>query len=158
MNVNSGVRNMLTNCTRGEGTCFCNLEVVSFRNFFLGDRGLDGLIPLFKFARSLKYLSLAGNGMRETSLKHFSTVMLEPTFLFYLIALDLSHNPITSSSVDLLLPVLPQRPGLLLIGLTGTALAGTYRQQALRQILINFAHAEKADMLNACEFAGDLDR
>merc|ERR1712217_476234 len=142
----------------GEGTCFCNLQVISFRNFFLGDRGLDGLLPLFKFARALRHLSLASNGMREAFLQHLSTALLEPTFLFHLISLDLSHNPISSASMDDLLKLLPQRKGLLLIGLTGTALADTYRQQAMRQILANFARAEKADMLDACQFVGDLDR
>lgn len=155
LNVNSGIRSMLTNCPRVEGTCFCNLHVVSFRNFLLGDRGLDGVVPLLKFGRQLRYLSLAGNGMRGRSLSHLSTCLLEPTFLPHLSVLDLSHNPVVSSSVDELLRLLPQRQDLVLVGLTGTALPGAFRQQAMRLVLANFAVAEKADMLKAWEFARD---
>mmetsp|Transcript_18731 Transcript_18731/g.36765 ORF Transcript_18731/g.36765 Transcript_18731/m.36765 type:complete len:426 (-) Transcript_18731:371-1648(-) len=150
---NSRVRELLTRCS--DSMCFCDLEVVSFRNCLLGDRGILAMLPLLTFARSLRCLSLVGNGMREGSLRQLVAALLEPTTCSNLLVLDLSQNDIPQKGVEWLLRFLPQRRQLLLLGLADAGVPEEGRKRLMMKSLVNFCAASPADMLEAWRLTMD---
>jgi len=150
---NSRVRELLKRCSKW--MCFCDLEVVSFRNCLLGDRGLLAMLPLLTFARGLKCLSLIGNGMREASIRQLVAALLEPTNCSSLLVLDLSQNAIPQKGAEWLLRFLPRRRRLLLLGLKDAGLPENLRKQVMMKSLANFVVASPTDMLEAWRLSKD---
>mmetsp|Transcript_113158 Transcript_113158/g.320262 ORF Transcript_113158/g.320262 Transcript_113158/m.320262 type:complete len:618 (-) Transcript_113158:39-1892(-) len=150
LRINSGVQNLLLNSS----ICFCNLETMSFRDFLLGDRGIEGILPLFRSVRRLKSLSLAGNRIREKGLRLVSNALRDPSILVTLVVLDLSYNPITSVSVPELMRLLTQRTSILMLGLMGTTLPGVRRQRLLWHTMASFAASDPCDMCKAWQLSG----
>jgi len=153
---NSRVRELLTRCS--DWMCFCDLEVVSFRNCMLGDRGLLAMLPLLTFARALRCLNLVGNGMREGSLRQLVSALLEPTTCSGLLVLDLSQNSIPHKGAEWLLRFLPRRRRLLLLGLADTGWPEERRKRLMMKSLGNFCKAPPADMLEAWRLSKDDER
>jgi len=149
LRVNSGVEGILLR----SGTCFCSLEVVSFRDFLLGDRGVRGILPLFKAGRRVRSLSLAGNAIHDKGLKAVAAALCEPGVLLLLSVLDLSGNHFTSSSVAELELLLKKRSSIIMLGLVQSMLSNERRQRLLRKALDNFEAADPNDMCKAWELA-----
>jgi hypothetical protein len=147
--INSGIGNVLLRSP----TCFCNLEVVSFANFLLGDRGIQGALPLFKSGRRLRCLNLQGNAIREKGFKQIGTCLQEAGTAPLLSVLDLSNNPLSSKSAPELTRLLEKRRSILMLGLVGTDLPSVRRQQALRQTIDSFARADPNEMCKAWQLA-----
>jgi len=152
--LNSGITGLLNACP-GKGTCFCNLEVVNFSNFGLGDRGMKGMYPLLMFGRMLRCLNLGGNGMRTASFFPLIALLEDPFVLARLVALDLSHNPLSTPCVGMLQAFLPKRPKLILIGLANTDVDNRERQRLVDDVFKKFQSADDKDMLECWRFAGD---
>lgn len=148
---NSGVTDFLTS----SATCFCNLEVVSFRDLMLGDRGIVGVLSLFRSARRLRALSLAGNNLGRAGLRRALGAVQEPGMLALLSVIDLSHNPMPGNFDQDLLRFLAIRKDVLLLGLEGTPLHELGRQRLLRRSLELFSEADPEDMCAAWQFASD---
>merc|ERR1719181_970314 len=98
--MNSGVQAILL---RVNPPCFCSLQAVSFRNFLIGNRGVQALWPLLRYARALKSLNLAGNDIHDQGMQHIIRVLEADVQgqgkddVGGLLVVDLSRNPITGS-------------------------------------------------------------
>lgn len=151
VNSNTGVKNLLIQST----PCFCWLQVVSFRDLLLGDRGILGVLTLFQFSHVLRSLNFTGNGLRESGVSSLLTLLNEPGRLKHLLILDLSHNPVGPASVEGLGQLLASRRQLALLGLHGTALPGPKRQLLLRRSRASFEAADPKHMLQAWRLGRD---
>eukprot|EP00927_Polykrikos_kofoidii_P054360 TRINITY_DN48787_c0_g1_i1.p1 TRINITY_DN48787_c0_g1~~TRINITY_DN48787_c0_g1_i1.p1 ORF type:complete len:677 (+),score=74.98 TRINITY_DN48787_c0_g1_i1:35-2065(+) len=149
ISINSGVENLILRSK----SCFCDLEMVSFSDFLLGDRGVEGILPLFKACRRLKSLNLVGNSIRQHGLKILLKTLQDPDFLKCLAVLDLSRNPITSLSAPDVTQLLEARRDILMVGLQGTMLPDAHRRLLLRRTLAHLAVADPNDMSNAWQMA-----
>lgn len=154
VNANSGIKRFLVNSV----PCFCSLTVVNFRDHLLGDRGILGVLPLFRNSRQLRSLNLAGNGIHTTGLRAVVTVFQENNEHLSLAVLDLSRNPIPASCTADLTRLLAQKKNLLMLGLTGTTLPMDKRQRLLRQCLANFEAAEPRAMHEAWNLTREGER
>eukprot|EP00747_Dinoflagellata_sp_TGD_P167940 gnl/TRDRNA2_/TRDRNA2_193285_c0_seq1.p1 gnl/TRDRNA2_/TRDRNA2_193285_c0~~gnl/TRDRNA2_/TRDRNA2_193285_c0_seq1.p1 ORF type:complete len:634 (-),score=55.52 gnl/TRDRNA2_/TRDRNA2_193285_c0_seq1:156-1970(-) len=151
VHANSGVRDLLTYCD----PCFCCLTVVSFRNFLLGDRGVLGLLPLFRFSRCLQSVNLSGNLLKGEGVSGVLSAFQEAGHHLNLLICDLSNNPISSPLADELLQFITQRVHVVLLGLAGTSLPQLHRQRLLRQSLSNFSAADPQIMIEAWKLTQD---
>lgn len=156
---NSGVLALLQrSVTIKESGCFCRLQLVTFRNFALGDRGLQALLPLLTFTHSLKCLCLAGNGAREASIRQLCAILSDANVMELLVALDLSQNPLGAAASEELVQLVTQRPSLLLLGAVGTQLLPARRQFLLQRCLSNFKAAEDKDKFAALDLTSEAAR
>jgi hypothetical protein len=149
LHINSGVDNCLLKST----TCFCNLEECQLSNLLLGDRGVLGVLPLFKSGRRMKSLSLVGNGIRDKGMKDVMAALQDPGILLLLSVLDLSRNPITSRSAPDLQSLQSSRPQVLMLGLKDTCLPNVRRQFLLRTTIARFAATETNHMVKTWRLA-----
>lgn len=151
--MNSGVKELLMTAP----PCFCSLQSVNFRNFLLGNRGVQALWPLLRYARALKSLNLAGNDIHDDGARHILAV-LEADYhvdVGGLEVIDLSKNPITGSLAAELMAFNTKRKDVILLGLADTNLPMVKRQKILRQCLTKFAGVEAHVMLEAWRLAAD---
>jgi len=153
---NSGVLRVMRECVERK-VCYCSLRKASFRNLYLGDRGVLALLPLLTFARKMRCLDLSGNGMRHGSTRQLCAILRDQNVLSSLLVLDLSNNPLGAACGNELLDLLLQRSGLLMLGLQKTQMAEDTRQRLLRQSLANFASAALTDMEEAAEIVRRRD-
>lgn len=158
VHMNSGVQAILL---RVNPPCFCSLQAVSFRNFLIGNRGVQALWPLLKYARALKSLSLAGNDIHDSGMRHVIKVLAadlqssKKDDVGGLLALDLSYNPVTQRIHEELCGFMETRKDILLVGLAGTLIPMVKRQRSLRKSLARFAAAEAHLSLEAWRLAND---
>eukprot|EP00929_Paragymnodinium_shiwhaense_P065416 TRINITY_DN32794_c0_g2_i1.p1 TRINITY_DN32794_c0_g2~~TRINITY_DN32794_c0_g2_i1.p1 ORF type:complete len:649 (+),score=138.35 TRINITY_DN32794_c0_g2_i1:134-2080(+) len=149
LRINTGVEKLLMH----SGTCFCNLSHVSFKNLLLGDRGVQGILPLFRSGRRLRSLSLVGNHIREKGLKLVSDALSEAGILLGLSVLDLSANPIASASAMPLTSLLKVRADVLLLGLTKTMIPSLRRQFLSKVMLSKFTDTDPELMCDVWQYA-----
>lgn len=145
--MNSGIRQYLTQFQGAD--CLCGMDVLNFRDYFIGDRGIPALVPLLRFPRNLKGLSLAGNGLRDAGLRALVDTIMRSTCLLQLLVLDLSNNPIDGPCTERLLHILSPKKKIILLGLWGTDLSHNARQNLLRKSLAKFEDASLEDMVAA---------
>jgi len=161
VNINSGVRGLLMHPT----PCFCSLQAVNFKNFLIGNRGVQGLWPLLRYARALKSLNLAGNGIRDWGVRHiisvfqndYTDISSKNSDVCTLLVLDLSHNPITSACAQELFNFYSSRKDVLMLGLKGTSLPNVRRQYLLHKAITKFSDAEPYFMLEAWRLSRNAD-
>merc|ERR1711884_993445 len=114
-------------------------------NLLIGDRGVQGLWPLLRYARALRALNLAGNGVRDSGTRHIMKVFSSEFYqeknnaLVGLLILDLSHNPITGACADELNKFYESRKDVILLGMAKTELPSVRRQRLLRACLAKLA-------------------
>jgi hypothetical protein len=155
--VNSGVKELLIT----QPPCFCSLQAVSFRNFLIGNRGVQALWPLLRYARVLKSLNLVGNDIHDTGVQHILQVLEADAQaagkddISCLLLVDLSRNPITGALVPDLMHFNDARKDVLMLGLADTNMPQQKRQRILRQGLAKFAGVEAHLMLEAWRLARD---
>lgn len=155
--MNSGVQELLMTSP----PCFCSLQAVNFRNFLLGNRGVQALWPLLKYARALKSLNLAGNDIHDTGMLHIFSVLMADAQnqakddVSGLLVVDLSRNPITGSIYEDIHHFNESRKDVLLLGFADTMMPLAKRQRILRQVLTKFAAVEAHVMLEAWRLAKD---
>jgi len=160
VHMNSGVQEILL---RVNPPCFCSLQAVSFRNFLIGNRGVQALWPLLKYARALKSLSLAGNDIHDSGMLHVTERLKADQHsgkkddVGGLLVLDLSYNPVTQCIHEELNEFMEARSDILLVGLAGTLIPMVKRQRSLRKSLARFAAAEAHLSLEAWRLANDPD-
>jgi len=136
---NSGIMGFLARCGCPPSPCFCSLSEVSFRDFYVGDRGIVAVLPLLRYARGLKLLSLAGNAIHRKGLEHILVSCKNYLRQGVLTALDLSHNPLTTS-LDDLYALLDVVPSLVMLGTGGKVNLPMDKQSLLRwRCLAKFA-------------------
>jgi len=160
--MNSGVKELLmSSLVQNNTACFCSLQAVNFRNFLLGNRGVQALWPLLRYARALKSLNLAGNDIHDEGARHIISVLeadaqnLGKDDVGGLLMVDLSKNPITGSLAEDLMRFNDKRKDVLLLGLADTVMPMVKRQKILRQCLTKFAGVEPHVMLEAWRLAAD---
>jgi len=129
---NSGIMGFLARCGCPPSPCFCSLSEVSFRDFYVGDRGIVAVLPLLRYARGLKLLSLAGNAIHRKGLEHILVSCKNYLRQGVLTALDLSHNPLTTS-LDDLYALLDVVPSLVMLGTGGKVNLPMDKQSLLRR-------------------------
>jgi len=155
--MNSGVKELLMTAP----PCFCSLQAVNFRNFLLGNRGVQALWPILRYARALKSLNLAGNDIHDEGARFIITVLeadaanLGKDDVGSLVLVDLSKNPITGSLAEDLMRFNDKRKDVLMLGLANTMMPMAKRQRLLRQCLTKFAGVEPHVMLEAWRLAND---
>eukprot|EP00928_Gymnodinium_smaydae_P004044 TRINITY_DN11415_c0_g1_i1.p1 TRINITY_DN11415_c0_g1~~TRINITY_DN11415_c0_g1_i1.p1 ORF type:complete len:595 (-),score=97.87 TRINITY_DN11415_c0_g1_i1:241-2025(-) len=149
IHINSGVESILLD----SALCFCNLESVNLTNLLLGDRGVLGVLPLFKSARRLKCLNLGGNKIREKGFRELTLQLSDPEVCSLLVVLDVSYNPISSTSATDLVTLLTKRRSILVLGMIGTDMPSVRRQNLLRRTLDSFAQAPTSDMCQAWQLS-----
>mmetsp|Transcript_122536 Transcript_122536/g.192232 ORF Transcript_122536/g.192232 Transcript_122536/m.192232 type:complete len:556 (-) Transcript_122536:81-1748(-) len=155
--VNSGMKEILL----ATPPCFCSLQSANLSNLLLGDRGVQGLWPLLRYARALRSLNLAGNGIRDSGTRHIIKVFESE---FYkeknneavgLLILDLSHNPITGACAEELYRFYESRKDIILLGTAKTAVPNVKRQRLVRACLAKLAGSDSSVMLEAWRLAKD---
>jgi len=155
--MNSGVRELLMTTP----PCFCSLQAVNFRNFLIGNRGVQALWPLLRYARALKSLNLSGNDIHDSGMQHILQVLEADVQgsgkddVGGLLVVDLSRNPITGSVFTDLMRFNDARADVLMLGLADTMMPMVKRQRILRQSLTKFAGVEPHLMLEAWRLAKD---
>lgn len=147
---NSGIIALLSRNNK----CICqDSEGINFKNLLLGNRGILSVLPLFDCMQSLKSLSLVGNGLRDAGIRSVTDALKNSNLLPQLSVFDLSHNPLSPPSADVLQLFLEGRIPLLFLGLVGTSLGNTQRQRLLRQCLAKMDKAQALDVLEAGRLA-----
>lgn len=155
VNLNSGMRDMLLMAP----PCFCSLQSVNLSNFLIGDRGVQGLWPLLRYARALRSLNLAGNGIRDTGTRHIIKVFESEFYqeknndLVGLLILDLSHNPITGAVAEELYRFYESRKDVVFLGMANTNVPNVKRQRLVRACLAKLAGSDHTVMLEAWRLA-----
>jgi len=147
--ANSGVLAWIS----GDDRCMCQRHGGNLRNMLLGNRGVLAVLPLLDCMKSLRSLSLVGNGLRGAGVKAVINAMSTEELLPLLCTFDLSHNPLSSPSSDDLEPLLHSRTDLLLLGLAGTSLGSAPRQRLMRKAMTNFNNAPADKALEAWQLA-----
>jgi hypothetical protein len=157
VHVNSGVRLLLMTTP----PCFCSLQTVNLRNYLLGNRGVQALWPLLKYARALKSLNLTGNDIHDTGAMHVVSVLEADAQnqgkddLGGLLVVDLSQNPITGGMFEGIWHFNETRKDILMLGLADTMMPSVKRQRILRQCLQKFASAEHGKSFEAWRLCRD---
>lgn len=146
---NSGVSRLLLSCD----PCLCWLEEVSFRDLFLGDRGVQGLLPLLKYSRNLRSLNLAGNGLRKDGLLAVVGALRDPDSHNSLCCLELSQNPVHNHCFDGLLGLCTNKENILMLGCVGTNLPPLARARLLKRTMQNFQAADLSEQEKAFRYA-----
>jgi len=134
---NSGLRSVLFNCK----PCICNRASADFSSLLLGDRGIIGLLHIIPDMRGLRYLNLAGNGLRDTGLHAVLESLRKPMVVSGLIVLDVSHNPIDTNGADDLTEFLSGNRQLLMLGTAKTMMCSIMRRHLMKEVLCNFIAA-----------------
>eukprot|EP00929_Paragymnodinium_shiwhaense_P052750 TRINITY_DN2641_c0_g1_i4.p1 TRINITY_DN2641_c0_g1~~TRINITY_DN2641_c0_g1_i4.p1 ORF type:complete len:678 (+),score=164.75 TRINITY_DN2641_c0_g1_i4:237-2270(+) len=149
LRTNSGVDKYLLS----NPVCFCNLEIVNMRDLLLGDRGVQGILPLLRSARRLRSFNLAGNCLRELGVEKLSQALLDPGTVLKLCCLDLSKNPLSSASAGDLQHLVTKRQSVLLLGLKNTDLPMLRRQSLVRSCMARLAETEPLEMCEVWKMA-----
>lgn len=152
LHPNSGVSSYVLGCD----PCLCGLEVVSFRNLFVGDRGVVALLPLLRYSRNLRSLNLAGNGLRRDGIQTIVGALQEPgEHTTSLCILELSQNPMHRLCFDGLMGLAAARQNILMMGCTGTSLPPWARSRLLKRHMENLMAADPAEQERAFRLADE---
>jgi hypothetical protein len=149
--MNSGVMELLLTAP----PCFCSLQAVNLSNFLIGNRGVQGLWPLLRYARALKALNLAGNGIKDFGMRHIISIFNGDFYqeknneVAGLLVLDLSNNPITGACAEELSRFYDKRKDILMLGMANTELPSIRRQRLLRSCLAKTAGSSPDLILEA---------
>jgi len=86
--------------------CFASLSAVSFRNYFLGDRGAEVVLQLFAYSQQVRLLNLSGVGLRSHTLRTLCVCLAKHP----LHALDVSENRLGPAAFEPLFAFLALHP------------------------------------------------
>lgn len=130
---NTGVFRLLDPC----GICVLRLRAVSFKNFFLGDRGCDAIFEgLFTSIPHVELVNLSGTGMRGSGAESMTRLFTSQE-MPRLQSVDLSENPIPDNSFLPLLQWLVQNKSMFDLGLRGTLLSRDHQLTLMFQAIHN---------------------
>jgi len=86
--------------------CFASLSAVSFRNYFLGDRGAEVVLQLFAYSQQVRLLNLSGVGLRSHTLRTLCVCLAKHP----LHAVDVSENRLGPAAFEPLFAFLALHP------------------------------------------------
>lgn len=120
--------------------CLLRLKALSFRNFLLGDRGIEALLEgLFPNLPHLELVNLAGTGLRNSSAARLLQVFSNTTEMPKLCALDFGDNPAltTQGIFEPLLRASERNPNFLDLGVRNTGIDRISEMVLHIQLVVN---------------------
>jgi hypothetical protein len=133
VSCNTGILNLITISE----PCFCRVNTLSFKNLYVGDRGVASVIEVLNENHYLKCVNLAGNGIHQEGCARLAGCFADPDMHAELRAVDLSNNPLCQVSVEPLLRLVSTKRNVILIGMAGTSIPMESREQLLRRCIQN---------------------
>jgi len=146
---NTGVLDLVTK----SDPCFCRLNTISFKNFYLGDRGVVALLSLLGENHYLKSLNLAGNGLHYDGCVALTTTLKDPDAYTDLRAVDVSCNPLCAKSFHCLKALVVAKRNLVLLGTAETSLPMHMRNILIACVLKNARSCPREDLDEAFSLA-----
>lgn len=117
--------------------CVLRLRAISFKNFFLGDRGCDAIFEgLFPSIPHVELVNLSGTGMRTSAVEHMIHLFTNQE-MPRLQSVDLSENPIPDIMFLPLLQWLVTNTSMFDLGAQGTLLTRDHQLVLMFQAVYN---------------------